>query len=251
MSSRCMQTPAGRLLLFERLRVSNVWLLEDGRHGRFLVDTGHPLERPLLAWSLWRAGVRQRGDLQGILLTHRHSDHAGNAAWLRERFGCPVVCHPEDARCLTGERCAPPLRRGLGPLHAEVLCAIEDRFPARCVVDDMFEPGRWKWGFQVVHVPGHTEGSVMLHHEPSRVLFSGDSILAGIPPLRFVRLPSLAVPAFSVDVDTSRREVRSFLKALPPTDALCAGHGPLIDSQVEQHLRRLLGPEESRLRMWG
>src|SRR5581483_7199923 len=82
---------ARNLWLADHVRISNVWMLEEDSR-RFLIDTGHPVERPTLRLELWRAGVRKKGDLAGVILTHRHSDHAGNARWLRERFQCPVIC---------------------------------------------------------------------------------------------------------------------------------------------------------------
>ncbi|HRG97381.1 MAG TPA: MBL fold metallo-hydrolase, partial [Polyangiaceae bacterium] len=84
-----------------RLRVSNVFLLDGGRGDRWLVDTGHWAERATLLWELRRSGLGPR-DLTGVLLTHRHSDHAGNASFLRERFGVKVYAHREDARVLEG-----------------------------------------------------------------------------------------------------------------------------------------------------
>lgn len=235
-----MRRIAPHLRLATSVRIANVWLLEDGGGRRFLVDTGHVVERPVLRFSLWRAGVRRRGDLTAVLLTHRHSDHAGNAAWLRRTFDCPVICHPEDAEVLDGRRPAPKLAVGRARLHEELLCHVEDLFPARTVVDDVFEPGLWRWGFHVIPVPGHTKGSVMLHHEPTATLFAGDAILAGIPPLRLFVRPALAVPGFSDEVELCHGAARRWLAEMPPTDALCSGHGPALPRGAGERLRTLL-----------
>ncbi|MEW5848378.1 MAG: MBL fold metallo-hydrolase [Myxococcota bacterium] len=235
-----MRRVADGLRLAGSVVISNIWLMEDPSGRRFVVDTGHPLERMTLRASLWRAGVRGRGDLTAVLLTHRHSDHAGNAAWLRRTYGCPVICHERDADILTGNKPAPPLARGVAALYEEVLCHIEDRFPARTPVDELYDEGAWKWGFRVVPVPGHTEGSVMLYHEPTRTLFSGDAILTGPPPLRAIEYLRLAVPGFSLHVDGCRDAVRGFLRELPPVSAVAAGHGPLLRKDAENRLRRLL-----------
>lgn len=220
--------------------VSNVWLLEHGGR-RILVDAGHGLERPALRFHLWRAGVRRRGDLDLVVLTHRHSDHAGNAAWLREAFGCAVACHQEDAPELTGAR--PPARMPGWPAlpHDWLLCRIEDRFPARTPVDEAFGDGPWRHGLRVFHVPGHTAGSVLLHHEPTGTLFSGDSILAGIPPLRVFERPALAKRVYSADVGRSHALARAFVADLPAVRTLCSGHGPAITERVAEKLRALAG----------
>src|SRR4051812_41881893 len=91
---------------------SNVWLQKDAQGHAFLVDTGHAIERLVLLRSLWKAGIRGRGDLTAVLLTHRHSDHAGNAAWLRKLFGARVYCHKNDAAILMGEKTPSPLHQG-------------------------------------------------------------------------------------------------------------------------------------------
>ncbi len=221
------------------MRISNVWLIDAGPCGRVLVDTGHPLERPALLWSLWRAGVRRRGDLGAVVLTHRHSDHAGNAAWLRRRFGCPVVCHEHDAEILSGRRPPERLARGKGSLVDEVLCRVEDRFPARCEVDETFADGRWRERFRAIPIPGHTEGSSLLLHEPTGTLFTGDGVLSGPPPLRAIEWLSLAKPAYSIDVDACRARVREVMRTLPPIRALCSGHGPPVTRMADAKLRRV------------
>jgi glyoxylase-like metal-dependent hydrolase (beta-lactamase superfamily II) len=175
-------------------RIGNLWLLEHGGN-RILIDTGHALERPaLLPELMLQCGVRMPGDLTAIVLTHRHSDHAGNAAWLRKRFGARVYCHENDRAALEGQ--AMPAAAVADPAHAgddgtpgagrprrrfyeAWLAAYEDRAPAYCEIDGTFSDGPWQWGLRVIPTPGHTEGSVMLYHEPTRTLFTGDAIVSG------------------------------------------------------------------------
>lgn len=221
------------------VKIANTWLLTDSSDRRFLVDTGYFTDRPALAAHLWLAGVRRRGDLSAVLLTHRHSDHAANASWLREKFDCPVICHEKDAPFLLGEQVPPRMAIGRAPVYQEWLNLFEDRFPARTVVDEVYHDGNWKWGFHVVPAPGHTEGSVMLVHEPTETLFSGDNILAGIPPLRAVEHLSLAAPGFSQDTELCNGHVLRFLKELPSIQTLCSGHGPIVSKNTGQKLKQL------------
>jgi glyoxylase-like metal-dependent hydrolase (beta-lactamase superfamily II) len=198
------------------------------------------VERLALRANLWRAGIRRRGDLAGVLLTHRHSDHAGNAAWLRAAFDAPVYCHRDDAPFLSGAATPAPLTPSARHLHERLLTRFEDRFPARSVVDDVWDDGPWKFGLHAIAVPGHTEGSSMLYHEPSRTLFSGDAILSGPAPLRAFERLRLAVPGFSLDVERCHDEVKRYLRQLPATDTLCSGHGPAVRDDVERKLKQLL-----------
>jgi glyoxylase-like metal-dependent hydrolase (beta-lactamase superfamily II) len=220
-------------------RVSNCWLFTDTSGKRFLIDTGYTLEKSALRASLRAAGVQEANDLAGVLLTHRHSDHAGNAAWLRDTFKCPVFCHPDDAPFLRGER-TPPRMSGTGkPVFYELLCRIEDRYPSRCTIDGVYEEGRWLWGFRVVPAPGHTEGSVMLFHEETATLFSGDVILAGYGPIRAIEKVRLADRHFTPDLERCQVSVRAFLREMPPVDTLCSGHGPVVHKGVREKLRAL------------
>src|SRR5687768_6161956 len=59
----------------------NLWLLEDG-DGWTVVDTGigNAATR-----SLWEKILIR--DVKRVIVTHYHPDHAGNAAWLCQRFG--------------------------------------------------------------------------------------------------------------------------------------------------------------------
>ena len=214
-------------------RIANSWLLSDGQGHTFLVDTGHRVERRSLAYSLRRAGIR-RGGLTAVLLTHRHSDHAGNAAWLRDELRCPVICHADDAVTLGGREPAPRLaRRGANAAY-DALCRVEDRFPARSPVDEVYDAGSWRGGFEVIPVAGHTRGSTLLLHEPSGTFFTGDAVLSGVPVQRLLARLSLAIPGFSEDVEACHRATRAFLREQRPVQTLCAGHGPRVTRKLPE-----------------
>ncbi len=234
-----MKRIAPHLGLASSIKISNVWLIEDGMGRRFLIDTGFYTDRPLLLAHLWKAGIRSKGDLNAVLLTHRHTDHAGNADWLRKRFDCPIVCHSEDAAVIEGRTHAPKLCRGLGPFYTELLCAIEDRFPVKTRVDEVYEEGTWKWGFQVLHTPGHTEGSVMLFHEPSKTLFSGDSIVSGPPPFRSFEVLKPAFKEFSMEHERCHETAKKWIDTLPEIQTLCSGHGPAVQEHVTEKLKHV------------
>jgi glyoxylase-like metal-dependent hydrolase (beta-lactamase superfamily II) len=63
--------------------------------GYVLIDTGCSNQRTALEQELEGAGCRP-GNLKLIILTHGDFDHAGNAAFLRQRFGTPVAMHSDD-----------------------------------------------------------------------------------------------------------------------------------------------------------
>ena len=107
-----MRTVVAPIRHLRSLLVSNVFLLDGGTGDRWLIDCGHVTERLTLLLELRSAGLGPR-DLTGVLLTHRHSDHAGNAAYL-QRQGVAVYAHEADADVLAGTAPRAMLARGNG-----------------------------------------------------------------------------------------------------------------------------------------
>ena len=219
--------------------IANTWLVVDSEGRRTLVDSGHRTERALLLRGLARLGVRRRGELHALILTHRHSDHAGNAAFLQEHFGCELIGHAADRPFLEGERRAERLAGRGAPLVHDALCRVEDAFPARAHVDRVVDDGDTVAGFEVTHVGGHTEGSILLYHRESATLFTGDALLAGAPVQRVhVRL-RLAYSVYSNDAELCHANTRAWLRSRPTVARLCAGHGPMVERGLEAHLARI------------
>lgn len=227
---------------FEHLhhvRISNVFLLDGGRGDRWLVDCGHWSERATLLFELRSAGVRP-SDLAGVLLTHRHSDHAGNARFLQRFFGVKIFAHRRDAEILAGLAPRKKLKRDGGTYLAGVLAEIENRFPARVVCDRALDEGDVVGGLEVHHTPGHTEGSVFYRHASTRALLTGDTLLTAVPPLVMKRGMSLAYVTFSSDLALARESVHAFHRAGVRYDHLLPGHGPPIVGEARRAAMQFL-----------
>src|SRR3954465_2175234 len=63
----------------------NLWLLE-AEEGWTIVDTGIGNAATRELWEAVFSEIK-KPKIKRVLLTHYHPDHAGNAAWLCERFG--------------------------------------------------------------------------------------------------------------------------------------------------------------------
>ena len=71
----------------------NLWLLDDekdGVAGFTIVDCGLSNDATRASWEKIFAAHLGGKPVHRLIVTHYHPDHAGNAGWLVERFGCPL-----------------------------------------------------------------------------------------------------------------------------------------------------------------
>jgi glyoxylase-like metal-dependent hydrolase (beta-lactamase superfamily II) len=210
---------------------TNWYLLEQG--GRLtLLDAGLPRDwRPFCA-ALSRLG-HTPADIDAVLITHHHIDHAGNAARLRSS-GARVLAHPADAPYLRGEKHRS--NRGLArflwrPWYAFYLGSYVAkgvlRTPPVAKLDELADgevldvPGAPR----VVHAPGHTAGSCALLLEDRSLLFSGDALvtLDVVRGPRGQQGPQIVRGPFAEDTDLALESLD--LLAATNAETVLPGHG--------------------------
>ena len=139
---------------------TNAYLVWDGRSPEALVlDPGMGAANPLLE----RATAHDLR-LHLIANSHGHIDHIFDDAPLMRTSGAPLAIHPDDAYRLSG--------RNTYGFDLEPVTATHDlRDGEQVRIGDLV--------LDVLHTPGHTEGSVCLYEERLRLLLSGDVLFAG------------------------------------------------------------------------
>ena len=153
----------------------------------------------------WLRRVRVTPDL--LVLTHGHFDHLIDAARLRRECGCPVACHRADAPLLAQ---ADAIAR---EFFGFVVEPVEpDRFIDEGPAQD-FLGVHW----DVLHVPGHSAGSLCFHWGAEGVLFAGDVLFNG--GIGRSDLPGGDGPLLI-------RGIREKLFVLPDDLVVLPGHGP-------------------------
>lgn len=139
-----------------------------------LVDCGLSRGSRILLRTLEELG-KSPEDVQAIVLTHAHHDHAGGAARMVGATGLDgVYAHAADTPFLTAGAAAPT-----GSAVTRALAAVGyGRFTPLQVSQELHDGDVLPigGGLEVLHTPGHTPGHVSLLHHDSQTLITGDAI---------------------------------------------------------------------------
>lgn len=208
-----------------RLRLSNAFLVIGERP--VLVDTGSPGEASKVIQQMSRHGVSAQ-DLSLILLTHAHTDHAGNAAELQKLTDAPVAIHPAETAMLS--RGTMGKLKPLRPRHKLLELYVNKPFNGLTADQELSDGQRldsYGLAAAVCHTPGHTAGSVSVVLDPPSPGAANDALmgdlliggfLGGLIHPGYPRLPYFAE-------DYSQIE-RSLHRVLPRIEGrLHLGHG--------------------------
>lgn len=144
-----------------------------------LIDSGVASSDQVIFDYIRKTGRRPE-EISLLILTHSHPDHIGAALAIKEASGCAVAAHPadkawiEDIGLQSRERPVPGFNSLVGG-SVKVDRVLNDG-------DILYlGPGL---RLEVIHTPGHSEGSVSLWLPKEGVLFSGDAIpLPGEMPI--------------------------------------------------------------------
>ncbi|MGH3720578.1 MAG: MBL fold metallo-hydrolase [Pseudonocardiaceae bacterium] len=186
-----------------------------------LIDTGLAGSGPDITRAIIGFGLTPT-DLDRVVLTHFHDDHAGAAAEVGDWGEVTVMAHHREAPIIRGQTPGPPpvLTDGEPELFAAIVGnGLPPAPPAR--VDCELEDGDVLafGGAHVLAVPGHTDGGIALYLPHSGVLFTGDTIAAG-------RNGEVILGPFNLNRSEAARSFRR-LVALDSTSAVF-GHGEPI-----------------------
>lgn len=174
--------------------VINSFLLADDDGSLTLVDAGMKNAPKAVLKALEQIG-KAPGDVQRILLTHSHPDHAGGLAHVQQATGGRVLSHEAEADYL---------RAGSPPPSESTLGRLMRKLPGsgfrRVDVAETFADGATlpvAGGLTVVHTPGHSPGHCSFLHPSSGVLITGDAVF-NVRGLRY------SPKAFCFDIRQSR-----------------------------------------------
>lgn len=152
------------------VRLRNVYAFLIAEPQLTLIDAGLIGSGKLVREYVERIG-RSLDDLARIVCTHAHPDHIGGVRELAGEREVEVLMHPSDLAGLSVTLRDAVANRNRGQLIAYFTQHPGDATP---IQDGEILP--MLGGLQVVHVPGHTPGSVCLYATRHRLLFVGDAL---------------------------------------------------------------------------
>jgi len=167
-----------------------------------VVDPGDEVDSILDVVS--RHGLK----VEQIVITHAHIDHVAGAMELKRRTGAPILINEQDRRLLA------MLDMQAGWLGMEPPGAVTIDVP---VSDgDLVRAGNIS--AQVLHTPGHTEGSICLYLQDARKLVAGDTLFSG-------SIGRTDLPGGSFE--KIMRSLHDRVLQLPEDTVVVPGHGEL------------------------
>jgi len=194
----------------------NCSILGDEASGEaIVVDPGDDIPRIMALLAKHNLTVKQ------ILITHAHIDHIAGAAKLKKLTGAPILYNQRDLPLVK----LMDVQAGwLGMTTPEVLPP-----------DDTLDDGRViaiaGLVGNILHTPGHTQGSVCLHLPAENLLLAGDTLFAG--SVGRTDLPGGDGPMLI-------RSIHDKLLPLPDETIVVPGHGERTTIGVERQFNPFL-----------
>jgi hydroxyacylglutathione hydrolase len=175
---------------------------DETTHEAMVIDPGDEIDDILALVRKHNLQVKQ------IVITHAHIDHVGGAMKLRAATGAPILLNEKDYLLLK-----------MLPVQA-VWVGMES--PGKVEIDRSITTGEvvaaGSHAAQVLHTPGHTEGSICLYFPAEKKLIAGDTLFAG-------SIGRTDLPGGSMQ--KIMRSLHDTVLALPDDTVVLPGHGEL------------------------
>jgi len=234
----------------------NLWLAED-HDGWTIIDTGIGNAETRTLWEK----ILGSKTVKRVIVTHYHPDHAGNAAWLCQRYGVELwmtqgeyltahAVRTSSAGYTTDAVLSVFRKNGLDQQRASGMGGRTNRYAAlvpdfplsyrRIIEGDEIAIGSHKWRAMIGH--GHAPEHLSLYSNSLNTLIAGDMLLSTI---------STNVSVWSIDPEGD--PLRLFLdsiaryRELPADMLVLPSHGKPFRGaherveQLERHHRERLG----------
>ena len=199
-----------------------------------LVDSGLPGSFRAISRGLLACGLSP-DRISHIVATHAHPDHIGGLAELVAGTGIKVAVHELEADVVEGSRPAP------SPFRSRILAAVSRPAVSWLTGDPVPVTLRLKDGdlipfptkVQIVHLPGHTPGSIGLFLPEKGIVVVGDALQHKFGWRLYPPAPGVT--------QCSHTAMHSLEKLLSfDFHTICFSHFPPLRNGAKDALRRLI-----------
>ena len=135
--------------------------------------------------------------IAGIILTHRHKDHIGGSVELAKVTGGKLICNTLEKNSIQQSLNGYKIEK-LIPSNGEIF-----------ILDGVT--------LELIHTPGHTNGSLCVYYAEQNILFTGDTILS---------TGSTSISPEHGDMTQYINSLQNLLKY--ESKMICPGHGSVI-----------------------
>ncbi|MBN2028764.1 MBL fold metallo-hydrolase [bacterium] len=217
-----------------RLGLNSCYIIQE--KGLIMIDGGVPKKINTFRKAISKIPIDPR-ELQLLIVTHGHFDHAGSARDIKEMTGARIVMHQADREMVEKKLPAIPPAASTwgGVLHKilKPLIPLVSSFPATQIdlVLDVESFSLTEYGIQgqIIHTPGHTAGSV------SVLLDTGDAFVGCMAHNNLPFRLNPGLPIFAEDLEQIKTNWRLLLNRGAKT--IYPGHGKPFSADV---IRRIL-----------
>ena len=175
---------------------------DETTHEGMVIDPGDDIAEILALIRKHNLQIKQ------IVITHAHIDHVGGAMKLRAATGAPILLNHNDYTLLKMLDLQADWVGMAAPGKVEIDHSIGE--------SDTIQAGSLL--ANVIHTPGHTEGSICLHFAAENKLIAGDTLFAG-------SIGRTDLPGGSFDKIIS--SLHEKVLAMPDETFVVPGHGPV------------------------
>jgi hydroxyacylglutathione hydrolase len=175
---------------------------DEATREAMVIDPGDDIDDVLAILCKHDLQVKQ------IVVTHAHIDHVGGAMKLRAATGASILLNQNDYALLK-----------ILDIQAAWIGVAP---PGKVEIDRSVTTGEivsaGSHTAQILHTPGHTEGSICLYFAPEKKLIAGDTLFAG-------SIGRTDLPGGSTE--KIMRSLHNTVLALPDETVVIPGHGEL------------------------
>lgn len=175
---------------------------DEASREALVIDPGDEIAEIVAILRKHNLGVKQ------IVITHAHIDHVGGAMKLRAATGAAILINENDYALLKMLDVQAAWIGMEDPGKVEIAASLGE--------SDKVQTGGLV--ANVLHTPGHTEGSICLYFPAEKTLIAGDTLFAG-------SIGRTDLPGGSFEKII--RSIHGKLLALPEETTVVPGHGEL------------------------